>query len=311
MPDGSIPITKSLTIPHPAAKLHAIMQKGIHIDHRPPVDQPTLIAGFDGWGNALNISEGMVSYLIRKLDADAFAQLDSDLYFRYDKDRPIVEIDEGDLKRLSLPGGSFYWARAASVQGRILLFRGHEPQLNWRHFVNEFMAFCGDLSVKTIITLGGMYDNVLHSDRIMSGIGSNAGLTADLKERHLNPVTYKGPSAIHSIILTESQKRGCDCLSIWCHCPYYLEGITHFGLLSHLGSLLASLSDFDLDTSDMEKRWKELNVQIQELIEKNPELQGMLSEIRKEKVKGSWEHIKEASKKDQKIINLKDFVKPR
>ncbi|MFO7986869.1 MAG: PAC2 family protein [Desulfatiglandaceae bacterium] len=287
------------------------MQKGIQIHYRPPVHHPTLIAGFDGWGNALNISEGMVSYLIRKLDAEAFAELNPDLYFHYDKNRPTVEIEAGEIKDISLPGGSFYWARASAVQGRILVLRSHEPQLNWRHFVHELMSFCRDLGVKTIITLGGMYDNVLHSDRIMSGIASSDILTAKLKEKQLIPITYKGPSAIHSIILAQARKRGYNCLSIWCHCPYYLEGVTHFGLLSHLGSLLASLEDFDLDTTDMEKQWKELNLQIQELVEKNPELQQMLSEIRKEKIKGSWKHMKEDSANDQKIINLKDFIKPR
>lgn len=300
-----------MTIPGPAATLKTAMQSGIHIHHRPPVNQPTLIAGFDGWGNALNVSEGMASYLIRKLDAEVFAELDPDLYFRYDKDRPTVEIEQGEVKDISFPGGSFYWAKASPIQGRILVLRSHEPQLNWRHFVNDLLSFCHDLNVRTIITLGGMYDNVLHSDRIMSGMASNETLSARLKEKQLGPITYKGPSAIHSIILSEGGERGYNCLSLWCHCPYYLEGITHFGLLSHLGSLLASLAGFDLDTADMEKRWRELNLQIQELIEKNPELQGMLSEIRKEKIKGSRQEMKRSSKMDQKIINLNDFIKPR
>lgn len=287
------------------------MEQGIRLHHMPSLNQPILIAGFDGWGNALNVSEGMATYLIRELNADIFAELNPDLYFRYDSNRPIVEIEEGEIKRISLPQGGFYRSKTPGKGGDIVILKSREPNINWRHFAADLMAFCGRLGVKMIITLGAMYDNVLHSDRFLSGIASNGTLSAMLKEKGLIPITYKGPSAIHSIILTEGGKMGYDCLSIWCHCPYYLEGITHFGLLSHLGSLLASIGDFDLDTAGMEKQWKELNLQIQELIEKNPELQEMLSDIRKEKVKGSWKNMKDASEKDQKIINLADFIKPR
>ncbi|MEJ2586216.1 MAG: PAC2 family protein [Deltaproteobacteria bacterium] len=300
-----------MTIPAPPAKLGPVMEKGIHIRHLPRMNHPVLIAGFDGWGNALNVSEGMVAYLIRKLRAESFADLNPDLYFRYDSNRPIVEIETGEITAISLPEGSFYWASTAEGRGDILILKSHEPNLNWRHFAGELMAFCRELGVRMIITLGGMYDNVLHSDRFMSGIASDETLSALLKNKGLAPITYKGPSAIHSVLLTEGKKMGYDCLSIWCHCPYYLEGITHFGLLAHLGSLLASLGDFELDTSDMEKQWKELNLQIQDLIEKNPQLQEMLSEIRKEKVKGSRKNMRESSEKGQKIINLTDFIKPR
>lgn len=286
------------------------MEEGIRVHHMPPLNQPILIAGFDGWGNALNVSEGMAAYLIRELGAEIFAELDPDLYFRYDSNRPIVEIEAGEIRRISLPKGGFYRAKTSGKRGDIVILKSREPNLHWRRFAGDLMTFCKRIGVKMIITVGAMYDNVLHSDRFMSGIASDSALSAMLKEKGLIPITYKGPSAIHSVILTEGQKMGYDSMSIWCHCPYYLEGITHFGLLSHLGSLLASIGDFDLNTADMEKKWKELNLQIQELIEKNPQLQEMLSDIRKEKVKGSWKNMKDASEKDHKIINLADFIKP-
>ena len=44
-------------------------ETGIHITELPQLNHPILIAGFDGWGNALNVSKGMVTYLIGKLNA--------------------------------------------------------------------------------------------------------------------------------------------------------------------------------------------------------------------------------------------------
>lgn len=284
--------------------------QAIYIKELPKLKDTILIAGFDGWGNALDLSRAMVSYLIRKLDVEYFAKINPDLFYRYDETRPIANIKQGVLKSVSPPGGSFYAARTGSKEGDLILLRAHEPNLRWLHFVNELFSLCEKLAVKTVITLGSMYDNVLHTDRIISAITSEEDLFSKLEQWNVIPIDYHGPSAIHSLIQSEGQKRGFQCISLWCHCPYYLQGTTHFGLLSQLASLLAFIGGFGLDTLELDASWKELNRQIQGLIEKNPELQTMINELRKAKVRGSWASLKESAGKGSKVISLEDFLKP-
>ncbi len=283
----------------------------IEIDNLPELRKPLLIAGFGGWGNALDISNAMVTYLIRHLKAESFAKINSDLFYRYDENRPVVNIKEGVLKSVTLPGGSFFAAHPPGGGSDLVIFRAGEPSLRWSLFADELLRLCGKLGVRAIITLGSMYDNVLHSDRIISGIASDEDLSFKLKEKAVMPINYQGPSAIHSTLHQEGRRRGFPCISLWCHCPYYLQGTTHFGLLSHLGSLLASLGEFVLDVEELDASWKELNKQIQKLIDKNPELQNMISELRKAKVRGSWESVKEGARKDEKVIHLEDFIGPK
>jgi len=285
-------------------------EQAFHIEHVPVLRRPILIAGFEGWGNALDVSRAMVFLLIRKLKAVTFAKINPDLFYRYDENRPVAHIEEGMLKSVSPPGGSFYAAHLPSSQTDLVILQANEPNTRWFHFVEELFSLAEKLGVETLITLGSMYDNVLHSDRIVSGVASSEELLAKLKEKSVNPITYRGPSAIHSTIHWMGKQRGFHCISLWCHCPYYLQGTTHFGLLSHLGSLLSSLGNFELDTDDLEKSWKELNAQILKLIEKNPELQTMINELRKAKVRGSWASMKGTVKKDDKVIYLEDFLKP-
>lgn len=286
-------------------------EKGIYIEKLPELKDPLLIAGFDGWGNALDISKSMVTYLIRKLKAEFFAGINPDLFFRYDENRPFVNIQQGILKGVSPPGGSFYSCRPGPKGRDIVILKCNEPNLRWLHFVEELFSLCEKLGVRTVVTLGGMYDNVLHTDRIISGIASSEELFSKLKQKDVIPINYQGPGAIHSSIHFQGLKRGFQCISLWCHCPYYLQGTTHFGLLSYLGSLLSFLGDFELDMQEINASWKELNLQIQGLIEKNPELQAMIGEIRKAKVQGSWESMKGSVEKGQKVIRLEDFLKPR
>lgn len=284
-----------------------IMQtQGIRVTQWPNLHAPLLIAGFDGWGNALDVSKGMANYLIRKLNARPFARINPDVFYRYDKNRPKVNIEAGTLKSIAYPGGSFYAVQTDSGSGDLVILEADEPHLQWNRFAEDFFTLCSRLEVETIVTLGSMYDNVVHSDRIVSGISSDDTVFMALKQKNVIPVYYQGPSAIHSTIQAEGVKRGFRCISLWCHCPYYLQNTTHYGMLAHLGVLLASLGKFELGTKDLETRWQEIERQIEELVESNLELQTVIKELRKAKVRGTWERMKQTTK-GEKVINLKDF----
>ena len=281
---------------------------GIHIKELPQLNSPLLIAGFDGWGNALNISNGMAGYLIRRMKAKQFADLDSDTFYRYDDQRPRVSIVDGILKNFKPPGGSFYAAKTDNGQSDLVILKADEPNLRWYQLADQLFSLCRKLGIRTIITLGSMYDNVLHTDRIVSGVASTEDMVARLMTSDINPIAYQGPSAIHTIIHSEGFKKGLECISLWAHCPYYLQGTTHFGLLSHLGQLVAELGNFQLDTPDLEANWNKLKEQINQLIDGNSELQSLISSLRKEKAKGSTTSLKGTLKSGEKIINLQDFL---
>jgi proteasome assembly chaperone (PAC2) family protein len=284
-----------------------MLSDSIQIEHLPNLDEPLLIVGFEGWGNALDISRGMVNYLIGKLKAKIFAKIDSDLFYRFDENRPLVKIRDGLLEDLTPPGGFFYAAERDLAGRDIVLLKATEPTLRWFQFTDALVSLCKKMGVRTIFSLGSMYDNVLHTDTVISALVSSKELLHRLEGKNVMTVSYEGPGAIHSLIQQASQKKGIECISLWCHCPYYLQGTTHFGLLSHLGSLLGSLGGFKFDGTELETTWKELCKEIQGVIDKNPELQGMIHDLRKAKIKGSWD----TARKGDKVIHLEDFKKPR
>ena len=284
-----------------------MFSNSIEVEYYPELQDPLVIAGFEGWGNALDISRGMVDYMIQKMNAKAFATILSDPFYRFDESRPIAEIEEGLLKKITPPGGRFYFAEKEIAGRDLVLLRSSEPSLQWIRFSEALIAFCGKLGAKTLVNLGSMYDNVLHTDTVISAAASSAELLKSLQAEKVTAVNYKGPSAIHSTIMNEALNKGLNCCSLWCHCPYYLQGTTHFGLLSHLGSFLSSWGGFQLDTGDLDNNWKELSKQIQTIIDRSPELQGMINDLRKSKIKGSWDMVR----KGDKVIHLEDFLKPK
>jgi proteasome assembly chaperone (PAC2) family protein len=284
---------------------------GIHIQELPDLKNPLMIAGFDGWGNALKISSGMAAYLIRSFKAQQFAVVDPDTYYRYDELRPVVHIEDGVMQRFSPPEGAFYAARTAPDQPDLVILKADEPSLKWVGFVKEFYSLCDTLKVESVITMGSMYDHVLHTDRIISAIASNTAPSSLLQEKGVRSITYQGPSAIHSIIHSEGAERNVACMSLWCHCPYYLQGTTHFGILAGLGKLLGELGGFELDTEDLEASWDKLHVQIEQLIQNNAEIQAVVKQIRKAKVRGTAAEMKGTLESDPKIIDIQDFLQPK
>lgn len=285
-------------------------ENGITRNELPHLKNPLLIAGFDGWGNALGVSKAMVEYLIRKLDATKFAWIDPDMFYRYDSIRPLVTIVEGQLKEFMPPGGSFYAAKDPMAVRDIVILNASEPNLYWFRFADELFSLCKDLGIETVITIGSMYDNVLHNERIISGVASNKHLISMLQKKKIFPIHYQGPGSFHSIIQSEGKRRGLNCISLWCHCPFYLEGITHFGLLATLAETISYLGKFEMDTDDLEKSWEKLNNRIQKLIENNTKVQDIIKELQDAKASGLRDTIKRSINKDEKVINIKDFLDP-
>lgn len=279
----------------------------LDIEYIPELKNPVFIAGFEGWGNALDISRGMIDYIIRKLEAKPFGEINPDLFYRFDENRPVVEIENGILKKIRPPGGTLYIREIPQGEQDLVLLKATEPNLRWFQFTRAILSLCSRIGVKTIISLGSMYDNVLHTDSVFSAVASGQDLLMKISRNKIRLIDYKGPGAIHSTLQDEAKKMGFECANIWCHCPYYLQGTTHFGLLSHLGSMLSSLLGFSLDITELKIAWDDLSKQIQGVVDKNPELQGVIEDLKKAKLKDSWD----LNRKDEKVIHLKDFLENR
>ena len=82
----------------------------------------------------------MVSYLIRKLKAKKIAWINPEPFYRYDENRPLVNIEDGRLMGISPPGGSFYTTLTDSDEKGIVILKASEPNLRWFQFMDEMFV---------------------------------------------------------------------------------------------------------------------------------------------------------------------------
>ena len=277
----------------------------IEINRIPKLEDGVLIACFEGWGNALEVSRGIGQFLIRKLEAQKFGTLKADPFYLFKERRPVVKIEEGILEKLDLPGCDLYVATKERVGRDIIILSGDEPDLQWFRFTQNILSLCVEAGIKTVVSCGGMLDNILHTDRMISVVASSKEIIATLPGKVASLITYMGQSSIHSTIHFEAKKQGLHCVGLYCHCPYYIQGITHFGLLAYLGNFLSEWVRFDLNTEELSVAWKDASKQIEEAIKNNPELKEIINELRKSRTRGT---VGGASKND-KVIKLEDYFR--
>lgn len=275
----------------------------------PEVSHPVLIIGFEGWANGGNVAVGMIDYFIKKFGATRFAEINPDNFYRFDEVRPTVRVKDGLLNAVIPVEAGFYAAYDEEAGIDLVLFKAHEPHFRWFSFGEAVLSLCEELGVKLIISLGGLQDSVVHTDAVISGFASSPRLLERLKENEVIPAEYEGPGAIHSMIFQQAEGRGIEGISLWGHCPFYLQG-THLRLLCSMAEILADLVGFQVDTSELEKGWAALARSIQRFIDGNPELQNAIKDIMKSKTKPAGEpHVPERT--DDKVIYLDDFFKPK
>jgi len=283
------------------------MNAELVFEHMPELNKPIAILGFGGWANGGNVAIGMTEFLIRNLKAKRFATVFPDTFYRFDDSRPTVRVEGGQLKGISCPEAAFYGASQEQTGVDIIIFKGDEPQLRWFAFVDALLSCCRQFQVERIISLGGLQDNVAHTETVISGLASNHELLGRLKEMNVTAADYEGPGAIHSLILSRAQEMGIESVSLWGHCPFYLHG-THLKLLCTMADVLVALTGLKLEISDLEKGWEVLAQQIQHFVDGNPELQNEIRALMESK---SPSRSPGAFRKDGNVIYLDRFLQPK
>ena len=272
----------------------------------PTLREPALVAGFGGWGNAGEVATSTVDFMVNSLEAEQLAILASDDFYLFSVNRPLVNIANGHLKSLDLPRSRFYFSKHSPGRD-LILFMGPEPQLCWHQYTEAFMQLCHRFGVRTLITLGGLHDEVLHNEIRISAAGASMGDLERLR-RLREPVVlidYVGHSAIHSLFLATAREQKMESITLWAHAASYLQG-TNYKLCSELIKRLNLLLELEVNTTELDLSWKLVEEQIDGFIEKNEQLKQHVEELKRREQRGSFTPRPSSP---AKVIRLDEFLK--
>lgn len=275
----------------------------------PDLQSPIIVAGFGGWGNAGEVATSTIDYLVEHLEAKPLASLSFDHFQLFSLHRPLVTISHGHLKAIDLSASNFfYWKNPHGKD--LILFRGPEPHIHWHSYVQIFVQVCHRFGVTAVFTLGGLHDEVLHSEEKISAAAASMDDIQRLRElqEFVHLIDYVGPTAIHSLLLATAREEGLQGISLWGHAASYLQG-TNYKLCAGMIRRLGMLLNLRLDTTELDQSWRLLEEQIENLIARNEELKQHIAKLKSRERGNTFRP--ETTPSPGKVIHLDRFTRKK
>jgi proteasome assembly chaperone (PAC2) family protein len=240
----------------------------------PDLRQPDMIVALAGWSDAAQVATGTVLYLVRTLDASAFAQIEGDQFYDFSTTRPEVTVNRGLITSLQLPHNSLFYWKNKKADHDLVFFHGIEPHFHWQKFIDTILDSASNLKVRRIYALGGLYDNIPHTmEPRISGIVNKTDLLAVLQKHNVEPINYRGPSSLHSFLLSSCAQRNIEAISLWGHAPFYVRVETNPMVCFGLVRKLTELVEIEIDLTELIKAGEYLQDMLNRLLADSEELQ--------------------------------------
>jgi len=244
--------------------------------HEPELQQPLLIAAFEGWNDAGDAATTAVRFLADRWRARPFATIEAEAFFDFTTHRPHVQLDDDGKRSITWPRNQFL---AASVPGLgdVILLDGTEPALMWRTYCRQVQQVVQRYGVSMSLTFGALISDVPHS-RPVDVFGSSSH--RELSERFgFEPSTYEGPTGIVGVLQTSLHELGVPSASLWAAVPSYVHGSPSPKAALALIDKLSSMLDVGLLTTDLQIATAAYERQVNKLVANDEDTEELVRKL--------------------------------
>lgn len=229
-----------------------------------------LIAAFEGWNDAGDAASGVVDHLLATWPTERLIELNSEDYYDYQVNRPLVDVDESGVRTIAWPSTYVELATPADLSQDLLLVRGIEPSMRWQAFSAELVDLSKRLNVEMAITLGALLADSPHTRPIpITGTSSDP----QLRERlGYEPSRYRGPTGIVGVLQQAFSNAGIPSVSLWAAVPHYVAAPPCPTATLALLSRIEDVVDMSIPTGDLPEESRAWQRGVDELTADDEEL---------------------------------------
>lgn len=206
-----------------------------------PLRRPVLVVGLRGWFDVADAATDALRLLADGHIATVVASIDPDPFYDFTQERPIIEIDEAEVRHVRWPTNEFRVVRFPGTAHDLVVLAGVEPHLRYATFADCIVTVARELHCEMAITVGATPEAIAHT-RPPEVIGSStsASLAAALD---LSPPRYQGTTGLIGVLLDRFEVAGMPAVSLRVGVPHYLGNAKHpassAALLTKLGRVLS------------------------------------------------------------------------
>ena len=283
--------------------------------HEEPTVRPSyLITAFKGWPDAGEGASSAIRYLLRKLPARKFAEMDSEEFYDFTQVRPQTSITREGVRVVKWPANElFYWAGPESSNEpseSLMFFLGVEPNLKWRTFSRAILDAAESRGVKTVVHVGSLLDAVPHTRAIRITGSSNRGDLKKTLERHnINSSNYQGPTGITSAMMEACTARGINFGTIWGHTPHYLQAAPNHRVGYTLVSNLSRLLGFQVALDELRSAATTFDQEVEKAISKDTQISDYVQKLEQSYDESTVLAQGDMPRSEDVIKDLEEFLK--
>ena len=282
------------------------------IEHETPEQNfPTMIVSFAGWPDAAEAATRAVRYLVRKLPAKKFAEIDPEEFYDFTVVRPQTRTNRQGERIIRWPRNDLYYYPHDEENRRFILFVGTEPNLKWRAYSNILTSIAQRHDVKLIVSLGALLDAVPHTrEPRITGRASSQELTQKAEWLGIRNSGYQGPTGIHTAFMDACTKLDIPHASIWGHCPHYVNTTPNPRVSQALLTRLRNLVDVEVDLEELRLAGEAYQDEVNKIISKQPDVSSYVSRLEQRYDDAhAYKPNDEIPSPDAMVRELEDFLR--
>lgn len=236
----------------------------------PQLRDPVLVAAFEGWNDAGDAASGAIEHLELIWDAKPLAELDSEDYYDYQVNRPMVRQVDGVTREIVWPSTAMSVCSPPGSERDIVLLRGIEPNMRWRRFCADLLQFVDQLGVQTVVILGALLADTPHT-RPVPVTGS--AYSSDAATRfNLEQTRYEGPTGITGVLQDACVQAGVPAVSFWAAIPHYISQPPNPKATIALLHRVEDILDVEVPMRELPQQAEEWETSVNEMTEGDEEI---------------------------------------